>query len=607
MILRVALYAAFFIGVFSFRLFYISFANDHFDRVSRGRQILVWGAAPFRDFFDPGYFLALYSSAAMQAVFGSNLFGEALLTITFMSAGFTLAFALARQISGSWSIALACSVAAVLTLPRLYNYDKVLFLPLGLFLCWRYIARRTWARLAALAMTTAVAALYRYDTGVYIALAAIVSVLATHGGEIRQSVVRLGGYAGVVLATMAPALLFVEMTAGLDEAARQVAEYGRREALRTEMFNLPAFDIDPSAPALAIGRAIGVRWSPDVSNSARVWLERIYSLRDGVLDSGRTWLYRLTDVSDANVQALIQDRAVEDTHGIDRGETRRRLARTIAVLPGVLTIENAAAWLAWTLLVLPLIAVGCCLATRRRSELPLLVAAAVLCLSADLVILRDPLEARVGDVAAPAVPVAAWIAMCVFEGPARWSLGTTILQILIAVGLATTCTAVAVFAAPVLSFAIEGAQLRRLAESPPSTALMPAGHALGLVEYVRACTRPTDRLLATWFSPDLYFFSERGFAGGMAVFFGGHWSSAADQQTVLARLRQERVPVAIVDMRSYPEFQRDFPSIDAYLRSAYDVAAQSSFGDPEGEYRILIRKGAAQTGAGPRNGPPCFH
>jgi hypothetical protein len=312
-------------------------------------------------------------------------------------------------------------------------------------------------------------------------------------------------------------------------------------------------------------------------------------------------------VSDANVLALVQDRAVEDTHGIDRSERRRSMRQTIAVLPGVLTVENAASWLAWALIALPIVAVASCVATRSRIELPLLLAAATLCLSANVVILRDPLEARVGDVAAPAVPLAAWITACILRRHAFVpSVATRMLQIVIGAGLAMTCTAVGVFAAPALRLDVDWAQVQRLAQSPPSTALMPAGRTLGLVEYVRACTRPTDRLLATWFAPDVYYFSERGFAGGMVVFFGGHWSSPADQRTTVARLRREPVPIAVAEMRSYPEFQRDFPLIDRYLQSAYDVAAQSSLDDPEGEYRIFVRKGAVQTGVSPRDGLPCF-
>ena len=57
------------------------FINDQFDRISRGRQIVQYNELPFRDFFDPGYFLTLFTSAAVQVLFGDNLLGEALLNV----------------------------------------------------------------------------------------------------------------------------------------------------------------------------------------------------------------------------------------------------------------------------------------------------------------------------------------------------------------------------------------------------------------------------------------------------------------------------------------------------------------------------------------------
>src|SRR5262245_35960427 len=69
--------AAVWLAMFSLLLLRISFLNDHFDRISRGRQILVHGDVPFADFRDPGYFLTLYVSAAAQWLTGGGLLGDA--------------------------------------------------------------------------------------------------------------------------------------------------------------------------------------------------------------------------------------------------------------------------------------------------------------------------------------------------------------------------------------------------------------------------------------------------------------------------------------------------------------------------------------------------
>ena len=63
------------------------FSDDHFGRITPGRQISRYGELPFRDFFDPGYFLTEFSSAAVQRLFGDNLLGEMLLTSSFVAAG----------------------------------------------------------------------------------------------------------------------------------------------------------------------------------------------------------------------------------------------------------------------------------------------------------------------------------------------------------------------------------------------------------------------------------------------------------------------------------------------------------------------------------------
>ena len=39
----------------------------------------------------------------------------------------------------------------------------------------------------------------------------------------------------------------------------------------------------------------------------------------------------------------------------------------------------------------------------------------------------------------------------------------------------------------------------------------------GLTRYAFACTQPDDRLLVTWFEPNIYFYAERDFAGGHGV------------------------------------------------------------------------------------------
>ena len=67
---------------------------------------------------------------------------------------------------------------------------------------------------------------------------------------------------------------------------------------------------------------VHVRWAPDVDDLARQVAERRYSLSQPEALEGRTWGYTLSDLSTANVRALVTDPAVEDTQDIDRSAFR---------------------------------------------------------------------------------------------------------------------------------------------------------------------------------------------------------------------------------------------------------------------------------------------
>jgi len=89
---------------------------------------------------------------------------------------------------------------------------------------------------------------------------------------------------------------------------------------------------------------VHVRWAPMVDAAARADLERTYSLTRGELREGTTWGYYVTDVSSANLRALVENRAVDDTHNIHR--TAFRIWRTA---PRGDYLGTRPAWIASTL------------------------------------------------------------------------------------------------------------------------------------------------------------------------------------------------------------------------------------------------------------------
>ena len=178
-------------------VFYLSLGglvlhNDHFDRISRARQLARFGELPFRDFFDPGYFGSVLASAALQRLLGDNLLGELLLNAAFIATGTVLVLYLATRLSRSLPIGVAAALLALLTMPRAYDYDKVLFFPLGVALCWRYLDTRRPRDLVMLAIALVCGAVFRYDTGVYVGGGAIATLVAAHAPDWRTMARRAG-------------------------------------------------------------------------------------------------------------------------------------------------------------------------------------------------------------------------------------------------------------------------------------------------------------------------------------------------------------------------------------------------------------------------------
>jgi hypothetical protein len=67
------------------------------------------------------------------------------------------------------------------------------------------------------------------------------------------------------------------------------------------------------------GPRVAIRWGSEVDASDRLALEQRYGLRNGRPDDGPEWRYELSDWSRENIDALVHDPAVVDTHYIDRG------------------------------------------------------------------------------------------------------------------------------------------------------------------------------------------------------------------------------------------------------------------------------------------------
>ena len=574
-----------------FTLTTYTFTDDHFDRISRARQIARYGELPFRDFFDPGYFLTEFVSAAVQRVAGDNLLGEMILTSVFIATGALVVMLLLRRVAPSAVSVAVITALVIVASPRPYDFDKFFFYPLGLLLCWRYIDRRTVGSLVLLAGTAVIGGMFRYDNGIFIAIGALVAIAAVHLGEGATMVRRAGVFAAACIVWAIPYLVFLQMTAGISDAAGQMIDYARREGARTRIAEVPTdvfSDLRIEPLPLPPPDRVQVRWAP-AADAERPQLEARYRLHDGVTrgdPADRTWLYRITDASQANLRALIDDPRVADTHLVDRATAQlteqesltRRVHRAIPLLGrwNVSWSASGAAGLMYYVFVgIPLIAAVMAL-TRRVpiAERARVLTVAAVALPVAVFIVRDPIVARLGGAAGPVAVAGAWLWSQLRSSWAATAAGGVILL--------TAIVATGFDVAPSRLTRV----IRQASMSPPSTALVLEREEIALTAYLRRCTQPGERGLAAWFVPQLYFFSGRAFAGGMVVTFGGHWSEPARQHRIVAKLKSEQVPVAIFHDDG-SEFRAAYPIVDDYLRANYAAAG------PMGPYRVLRRNGRA--------------
>ena len=627
--------SAFWLSALALSVSTYTVTNDHFDRISRARQIARHGALPFRDFFDPGYFMTEFSAAGLQLLFGDNLLGEMWLDTVFIACGVTIVFLLARRVSGSYLAGLAAALLALLSMPRAYDFDKAFFYPLGIALCWRYIDRPGVRRALELAAGIAIGALFRYDTGVYLGLAAVVTMLTLHWREpavFARRIVVCGVTAALCgLAVLVPIVGF----GGVWDAIDQVVTYAVKEKARTDVGRAPRFTLGSLLGRASVPPPVAsviIRWSQAVDDAGRIEAEARFGLQEGIprdTPEDRTYRYTMEEPTPTAIGDLIRDPRVDDTAGIDRGRqslpeeplwirAQRRLPPLqLRILPDAWTAGNATAFLYYFLWGLPFVGVIGMAAARRLSwstkeEVARLGSVVVVCLALNVFVLREPIGARIGGIAAPAVILATWI------GTRAWQARPLRLRLALSTGV------LVVFALAVLSIAHLAAWSEQLGPeiasrshvrgvvagltpSPPRPEMIAGGPFVGMVRYLRECTSPNDKVLARWFVPELYFFAQRGFAAGMVVTFGGHWSEPRFQTRSVQALESESVPV-IIALAGDEKVLDEYPFLTRYIDEHYTVAGRTDFDGPDadGTYLVLVRKDRPPTRTDSRTSLPCF-
>ena len=616
-----------FAGTFLFRWLTVDFANDHFQHLSRARQILL-GDVPIRDFFDAGFFLQYYLSSTAQLLFGYNLFGEALLTVSLVAFGTMLVFHVSARLSGSRWVAGGAAVLTIVAFPRLYNHHKVFLYVAAIGLAWLYAHRGSRLHVSLMAALTAVAFLLRHDHGVYIAVMMVCFLVLREWG-VAQLWRRLGLYTGVTIGLLLPYLVFVQTTTGL---VSYVAGTGS-EAQTTTLFQASLqiarvpFDVDRSAPLWVVAppdeRRVNVRWAEWATDTARRAREVRHGLTSAARVEDRTWSYVLTDHETGNLRALIQDPIVDDTAGIDRGTfqvvperwkswlERKLFLLRLSLAPGVFTAQNALAWFYYLTMLVPIVALGWVGAAWwagrvARPEAAVVAAAAILCFIISHTLIRGSPDSRLADVAAPTFVLAAWLARRRGNGdpggsPVRTRLAragivslflVTFWSVWIVGGTGMTgghgarVANAGIWDGPAGVWQQLDVVNRRLRDRPIDAWAPPGSTGLrALTHYLLDCTAPSDRILVTWYAPDVFYYAERGFTGGQAYFERGSFASVADQRLTIERMQQQSIPIILGRRDQEGLFREGFPLVYDYVQTRYRLAAESTFG---GEQTFLV-------------------
>jgi hypothetical protein len=597
------------------------FLNDHFDHVALAQQLRL-GSMPLRDFVDEGMPLMYLLSAGVWSLVKAPFLSEAIIVAIAFATAAALSFQTAAILSRSLMAASLAVIAQLAVYPRTYSYPKLLVQAIAIAVaCWA-VQHLTIRRIAALSAAAALGYYFRHDHAAYLGVATVALLVVAQWRAGFPAIVRsVAIYTGLAAAFVLPHLVYVQWAIGVPTYLAIARQYVDSEAASAPYeIPVPYLDGREGLWTRLDASVVNVRWAPAVDDQTRAALEQQYKMDRVEHAEGTTWRYHIRDTSGSNLRAIRNDSRVEDTHGFDRLQQSGswwEAVRSMQLGPGWRAHDNGLAVLFWLAWLLPAVAIAMLVARRQHystADAATIGMIAVLALFTDVAFLRAPLHVRLPDLAVSHSILGAWVATTLWRWPARRlhllnraAVVITTVTVFVAIGFfAGTGTLVAttrVLHGPVAvsqRWREVSANMRDDKPGPvpnnPSVVLLP------FFEYLQACTAPQDRLLFTWYSPELYLVAKRGFAGDHRRIY--RRLSDWEQARTLARLRQERVPFVLIPLPRKPWLQESNPDIWHYIESRYVPMATMPSGDPEG-YEILRESAWTGTSVYPKTGWPC--
>ncbi|NOT24872.1 MAG: hypothetical protein HOP16_02110 [Acidobacteria bacterium] len=252
-------------------LTFTGFTNDHYAHLALAQQMLL-GDRPIRDFADPGWPLTYLLTAAGWLLAGNSMATEWTITALGFGIGAACTVAVARQLSGSLTIALLVTTFEVLIYPRSYSYPKMLVYGAFAWIILGLARRPSTRRIVLTALAIAIAFLLRHDHGLFVGAAAAACVfLATRSQGWRDAVRRVTQLTAITAAFLLPWILFVSFNGGLLAYFEAGLDYSRGEAAATALTSLPGFQGGGMTTMNANAWLFWLFWSLPVLAGVIVW------------------------------------------------------------------------------------------------------------------------------------------------------------------------------------------------------------------------------------------------------------------------------------------------------------------------------------------------
>ena len=357
---------------------------------------------------------------------------------------------------------------------------------------------------------------------------------------------------------------------------------------------------EPDAPPGALAH-VQLQWTPALDDAELVRLERKYRLLDPTPNRNK-WEYILTDVSTANIRAIVEDPHVYDTGMLEREAFRpmeeswiARLRRSVplfrvSIAPRYWHPVNAAVLMYYASYAAPFVILAMLAADRLRGRTregmanvgAKMFAAAMMMIVANQALLRK--TGYFADHADVAIVLGGFVlAAALGRRPSRSfasamrAAGVSAALVVLTIATFTWISPDTILSASGLTDGLHGAwdkavrSFREYSASPPIDGYAPPGTTgdRGLLRYIYECTRSDDRI---WLLTETYavpYYTERRVVGH--IYWGmGFLATPEYQRRTIERIDKEQVPFILSFGGSRPlEYLEAYDLVHAYAEKRY--------------------------------------